>query len=439
MSRLLKIHLATLAVIAASASIACAQAAPASTMSPSVGPGLPSVDGIFHYALRASDMVEFGNSGSSTGNSAVLSGDAAYDSTSVVHPFNMVYAGGLLLGNQYGGHVTTFQNFAIYQGLVVGRWNFGISDSVSYLPQTPTLGLSGIPGVGDLGSQPVQGASSGPAGGALTNNATNVSNSLSGNVERQLTLRTSISGSGSWSILRFPKGDGLENTRYSGDVGLNHRLDPRDTISGTALYSTYSYGGGVGLTMQTRGLNGAFERVLSRTLKMSASAGPMWISSSNSELLPSRLTYDANLGLSYSKGMTNMGVSYTRGVNGGSGVQPGTLSNNVSASIGRTYANDWLVSFSGNYTRSAGLVENGALVGSSTSPFLYSGGTVNLTYGGAQVSHKLTDSFSAFATYNLQHQSIDSSLARQNAFSGLTQTFGVGISFSPRSTSLGQF
>ena len=439
MNRSLKIYIATLVLISASASLACAQAAPASTMSPTVGPGLPSFDGIFHYALRASDMVEFGNAGSGTGNSAVLSGDAAYNSTSVVHPFSMVYAGGLLLGNQYGGHVTTFQNLSLYQGLVVDRWNFGIADSVSYLPQTPTLGLSGIPGVGDLGSQPVQGASGGPAGGALTNNATNVSNALSGNIERQLSLLTSISGSGSWSILRFPKGDGLENTRYSGDLGLNHRLDPRDTISGTAIYSTYSFGGGIGLTMQTRGSNGAFERVLSRSLKMSASAGPMWVSSSNSELLPSRLTYDANLNLGYSKGLTNMGVSYAHGVNGGSGVQPGSLSDDVSASIGRTYAVDWLVSLSGNYTHSSGLVENGALVGSSASPFLYSGGTTNLVYGGAQVSHKLTDSLSAFATYNLQHQSIDSSLARQNAFSGLTQTFGVGISFSPRSTSLGQF
>jgi hypothetical protein len=439
MSRSVKSCVATLALIAATASIACAQAVPVSTMSPSVGPGLPSIDGVFHYALRASEMVEFGDQGTGTGNSAVFSGDAAYNSTSVVHPFSMVYAGGLILGNEYGGHATAFQNLAISQGLVVGRWNFGVTDSVSYLPQTPTLGLSGIPGVGDLGSQPVQGPSSGPAGGVLTNNATNVSNALSGNVERELTQLTSVSGSGSWAILRFPDGNGLENTRYSGDVAINHRLDVRDTITGTGLYSTYSYGGGIDLTMQTRGFNGAFERVLSRSLKMSVSAGPDWISSSNSQLLPSRLTYDANLSLTYFREVTNMSLSYSHGVNGGSGVQAGVLADNLSASIGRRYDQDWLVSFSGNYTRSSGLVQNGALVGSATDPFLYSGGTTNLTYGGAQVSRKLTDSLSAFATYNIQHQSIDESLGLQNAFSGLTQTFGVGISFSPRSTSLGQF
>jgi hypothetical protein len=439
MSRSVKSCVAVLALVAATASVAFAQAVPASTMSPSVGPSLPSVDGVFHYALRASEVSEFGNEGFGTGNSASFSGDAAYNSRSIAHPFGMVYAGGLLLGNQYGGHVTSFQNLAISQGLLVGPWHFEVSDSVSYLPQAPTLGLSGIPGVGDLGSPTDQGAAGGPAGGVLTNNATNVSNALSGSVERELSLRTSVSGSGVWSILRFPKGDGLENTLYTGDISLNHRLDARDTISGSAIYSTYSYGGGINLSMQTRSFNGAFERILSRSLKMSASAGPTWLSSSNSALIPSRVTVSANLNLGYTRGFTIMSLGYSRGVNGGSGVQPGALSDNLSASISRTYGRDWLTSASGNYTHSSGLVQNGAATSSLTSAFPYFGGTTNLTYGGVQVSRRLTDTLSAFATYNIQHQSIDNSLNLQNAFSGLTQTLGVGISFSPHSTSLGQF
>ena len=439
MSGSLKSCVATLALFAATASVACAQAVPASIMSPSVGPSLPSVDGVFHYALRGSENVDIQNGGSSTSNSTTFSGDAGYNSRSVAHPFSMLYAGGLILGNQYDGTVTTFQNLALSQGLVAGRWIFGISDSVSYLPETPTLGLSGIPGVGDLGSQPGQGASSGPAGGVLTNNATNVSNALSGNVEREFTPLTSISGSGSWSILRFPKGEGLGNTRYSGDLALNHRLDPRDTISGSVLYSTYSYGNGINLTMQTRGVNASFDRILSSTLTMSASAGPMWISSSNSALIPSRVTLSTNLNLSYTLGMARMSLSYSRGVNGGSGVQPGALSDDLSASIGRAYGRDWMASLSGSYTRTSGLVQNGALVDTSNPLFSYAGGNTNLIYGGVQVSRRLSDSLSAFASYNLQHQSIDNSLALQNAYSGLTHTFGVGISFSPHSTFLGQF
>ena len=442
MSRSLKIYVATLMLVAATASVACAQAVPASSMSPSVGPGLPSVDGVFHYSLSGSEQIQTGSRESGLGYSTALSGTASYNSRSVARPFGMIYAGGLLFGNLYGNNVTTYQNFAISQGLVTGPWSFGVVDSVSYLPESPTTGLSGIPGVGDLGSQPVQGPSGGPAGGILTNNATNVSNALTGDVERRLSGRTSVSGSATWSFLRFPDNDGLDNTQIVGEAGLNHRLDARDTVSGNVSYSTLSYGSGIDLSIQTRGINGVFQRVLSRTLSLSASVGPLWISSSNSALVPSNLTVATDVSLTYNHRDLTGGVNYTRAVEGGSGVQAGVLADSVSASIGRSYGRDWMTSVSANYTHASGLVQNGAVVGSnagSNANLLYSSGTTNTIYGGTQVSRRLSDSLSVFASYNLQHQSIDSSLASQNAFSGLTQTFGVGITFSPRSTRLGQF
>jgi hypothetical protein len=275
----------------------------------------------------------------------------------------------------------------------------------------------------------------------LTHDSTNVSNALSGSVERRITPRTSISGTGSWSILRFPDGTGLDNTQISGELGLNYRIDTRDTVSGNAVYSTFSYGSGIDLTINTRGLNGVFQRVLSRKLTMSASVGPQWISSSDSALVPSRLTVATDLSLIYSAKYTTASLSYMRGVNGGSGVQAGALSDSVGVSIGRNYGRDWMASVSANYTRTEGLLQSDALAGTPGigAAFPYAGGSGDTFYGGAQVSRRLGNSLSGFASYNLQHQSIDSSLAAQNAFSGLTQTFGVGITFSPRSSRLGQF
>lgn len=436
----MKMHLAALA-LCASAWAAYGQAVPASSMAPTVGPNLSVIDGTFHYSLSGSEMLQRGYTGSGTSYMTSLSGNASYNSRSAVRPFGMLYAGGVLFGNRSGQGVRPFQTFAVSQGLVTARWIFGISDSVSYLPQSPTAGLSGIPGVGDLGSQPIQGPSEGPAGGVLTNSSRSVSNSLSGSVERRITGQTSLSGSGAWTILRFPDSNGLENTQISTNLGLNHRLDARDTISGSASYATYSYGAGIGLTVQTKGINGSYQRVLSKTLSMSASAGPMWISSSNSFEIPSRLTLAANMSLIYSRKFTTASLAYMRGVNGGSGVQPGALSDSFGATIGRTYGRDWMTSLSANYRRTSGLLQNPVLAG--TPPvgvgFLYSGGSSQTAFGGAQVSRRLSDSFSAFASYNLQHQSIDSSLAAQNAFSGLSQTVGIGITFSPRSTRLGQF
>jgi hypothetical protein len=440
-SNSLKISLAVLALAAVTATASFAQAAPASSMSPSIGPGLPSIDGIFHYALTGSEQISTGYAGSGALYSTALSGDASFSSKSEVTPFSMVYAGGLLLGNQYGSTVSTFQSLALSQGLVRGAWNFGISDSISYLPNSPTTGLSGVPGVGDLGLQPIQGPSSGPAGGILTNNAVSISNYLGGNVERRLSALTSISGNGSWMILRFPNGNGLDNTQISGLVGLNHRLDPRDTISGNVSYSTFSYGSGIDLTVQTRGVNGVFQRVLSRTLAMNVSVGPQWINSSNSALVPSRVTVAADASLIYGGKSTNANLSYMRGTNGGSGVQPGASSDSVTASVGRSYGPDWVASLSASYTHTSGLLAPSALVGSPELNALlpYGGGSGNTVFGGAQVSRRLGESLSAFASYNLQHQSIGSTLASQNAFSGFTHTFGIGITFSPRSTRLGQF
>lgn len=440
----IRVALALFAAVVAVAPVAYGQAAPASSLSPTVGPSssLPSLDGVFHYALSASELMQTGYYNSGLGFTTSLSGDAAYSSKSVSHPFTMVYAGGVLMGNQYGQTVTTFQNLAVSQGLVTGKWIFGISDSISYMPQSPTTGLSGIPGIGDLGSVPIQGPSTGPAGGVLTNNSTSVSNALSGTIERRITGRTSVSGTGSWSILRFPDSNtGLDNTQILGEVGLNHQLDARDTISGNVNYSTFSYGGGIGLTVQSKGITGAYQRVLSRTLSMSLSAGPEWISGSDSALVPSELTYSADLGLTYARKFTSASLNYTRGVNGGAGVQPGAISDSVSASAGRTYGRDWMASLTANYTHSAGLLQNGALASPIANElgFAYAGGTINMVYGGAQVSRRLSNSLSAYLSYNLQHQSIDNSLAFQNAYSGLTHTIGIGITFSPRATRLGSF
>jgi hypothetical protein len=276
----------------------------------------------------------------------------------------------------------------------------------------------------------------------LTNNATNVSNTLSGSVVRRLTPLTSLNGTGAWSILRFPNGIGLESSQVMGEVGLSHQLDLRDTVSGNATYSVFSYGSGIDLSIESRGLNAVYSRILSRTLSMSASAGPAWISSSNSALVPSSVILDANVNLSYTRKVLTAALSYARGVNAGSGVQPGALSDTVTAVLGRSYGRDWMASLNADYTRTSGLLQAGALAQAPPSvgfPLLYASGNSDTVYGGAQVTRRLSNALSAYASYNLQHQSIDNSLAAQNAFSGFSHTFGIGISFSPRATRLGQF
>src|SRR5215469_9925615 len=164
-----------------------------SSVVPTLGSALG--DGEVHYSLSAGEVIQHGlYSGSGTDFSTNLSGSVGYSRSSERAPFSMLFSGGLLLTTQSQATVQTYQNASVSQSFAINsRTNFFVSDSVSYIPQSPTTGYSGIAGVGDLGT--IQGPAQGPAGGILTNYGRRVSNSLDGGLERRFTASTSVSGS----------------------------------------------------------------------------------------------------------------------------------------------------------------------------------------------------------------------------------------------------
>jgi hypothetical protein len=440
----IRIAVSTLFIMAGTA--AFGQAAPTAPViaTPGSTMSFPSLAGTLHYALSASQLAQFGYYGSGqTTATTSLSGDAGYTSKSTQAPFSMLFAGGVLFTNESSVGTTTFLNLALSQSLISGRWVLGITDSVSFLPQSPTSGLSGIPGVGDLGGQPVQGPSEGPAGGSLTTEGSRVSNDLGGSAERLITGKTSVSGIGSWSILRFLNDeDGLGNTQILGQVSVNHKIDARDTISGNVSYSVYTFGPGEGgLSLHTLGLNVSGQRIVSRSFTVSGSIGPQWISSSDSAVIPDKVIVGGGASVNYSRGYTNANLGYTRGVNGGSGLQAGAINDTVSGSVARTFDRVWLTSVYGTYTHMTGLASTTASTAPTPTdtPSDFGSGNTSSVYGSIQASRKLGTYTSVFASYSLQHQSVAATLVGQNAFIGTSQTVSVGITFSPRSTHLGQF
>ncbi len=437
----MKIWVGVSALLLSVGSMLYGQAVPNTTIS-STGAnssGFP-LDGTLHYALTASEIVQFGFDGSGGAYSSTnLSADAAYTSKSENRPFNMVLAGGVGLANGQGQGTYTYWNVAATQGLITRRWAFNISDSFSFLPQSPTTGLSGIPGVGDLGALPIQGPSEGPGGGVLTFSGDRVINQVNGSAERQLSPSTSISGLGSWSIIHFLDDNaGLDSSGETGSVALNRRLDARSSASLNAVYSTYSYGdSGVSQgypPFQTKGINLSFQRLLSHSLSMSVSAGPLWISSSDSALVPSRLSVSASASLNYNRKLTNASVGYTRGANAGSGVLGGALSDNITGTVAHTFDRRWVASANMGYSRSTGLQQ-----------FLVAGSPVGVNqvfdtvFFGAQLTRGFGPHWSGYTSYTVEHQSSVYSVMTQNAFIGNTQIFGIGVTFTPGTTRLGQF
>jgi hypothetical protein len=438
----------SLSFVSTMSSVVYGQAVPAgvATVDTSLNPLAP--DGVFHYALSASEIVQFGYYGSGeVTSSTALSGDVAYRSKSLAHPFGLVGAVGVLLPNRSGQGVTTYENVSASQGYLTRKWVFNVEDTFTFLPESPTTGLSGVAGVGDVGVISTPEPGQGPTGGILTVSGDRFGNTLDGSVERKITPATSISGSGSWSTFRFldSQAGGLDYTEISGVVAVNHEINQRSTASVDAVYTVFDYSGShAGVTepnFQTRGINVSYQRLLSRTLTVSGSIGPLWLSSSNSALIPSSLDVAGSGSLIYSRRFTRASVFYSRHVNGGSGVLPGALSDVAGFEAARTFGRDWVVSIPVAYTHSSGLTDLAALNtlegnSASTTPVHEVYETV---YGGVQVRRRFSTNLSGYLSYTVQNQSTNYSLGAQNALSGTSQTFGIGITFAPRSTGLGQF
>ena len=437
MTRFSKCTPFTISALALLFPVAYAQSIPADTGSPpppGVGFSLPRVGGSLNYGISASQLISngfFNDSG--VGYTTSLSGDLAYVSKSQFHPFSAVYSGGVLVG--YDGQKTTaFQSLSFSQVLSTQHWNIVLSDSISYLPESPAVGLSGIPGVGDLGVDPINtviGAT--PGLGILTTYGPRVSNSTSGTVSRTLTGRISLQATGDYSFQRFigdNSGEGTNTSTYGGSVGLNYRLSGRDALAGNYNYSQFSFSDSP-YSFSAQGASLSYSRQWTPRLTTSVSGGPQ-ISSSNSTpaLSGTFVTYAASASASYASRSTSYSLSYSRGINNGSGVIPGAISDSVSLGAHRQFGRVWAVSGDVSYSKNSSL------------PILnsYNFSTDSLAFS-AQATRGFGRHFSGYASYTLEHQSLGGSgvgIAAPNAFSGLYQVVGLGVTYSPNSILLGR-
>jgi hypothetical protein len=346
----------------------------------------------------------------------------------------LVFAGGHSWSGS-GQPSFSFLNLGISQVANVGRWNFVISDNVNYTPATPTTGLSGILGVGDLGLNPVQvGVDNGQ--GVLTNYATRVSNTVVGSVQRQITGKTSVNASGSYGIIRFldsnvsSSSTGLDSDSTTGGGGVSHRIDARTTLGGNYSYSTYNFTGNTfgipapSFVSQTASL--VYTHQFTRKFSVNASAGPQWtrIDSLNST---QDLSLFADISGEYTGEFSHASVGYVRSTNSGFGVTGGSRSDSVMFLANRAIARVWNTALTSSYTRSESLPS--ALV----IPFSF-----NTTLGGVQVSRAIVRSLSAYASFTVANQSSKGGGASVNAFSGFSQVLGLGLTYSPTSIHVGR-
>jgi len=386
------------------------------------GFNLPSKIGTLSYSLSASEQIETGYYGGGVYAGTSFNGNLAYLSKSENNPFSVVYSGGLFLSNIPGNSTAeTYQNVAASQVFRTRSWVFVASDSFSYLPGSPTTGLSGVAGVGDVGVFPVQ-TGIGPDQSILTNYSSRIGNGLEGSATWQLTPSLDLEGSANWQILRFTGGDPGYNTNQIGaTVGPNYRIDARNSIGASAYYSKVTYPGFEEYEIETEGATVNYSRAWSRRLSTTISLGPARIHGTTNTAIPSQWTTTGSATATYATRTTGFFASYDRAVSGGSGVIFGTLTDSVSIGMNRPLSRDWILGLDLGYSHNVSLASvEGAIP------------VYNSIFGAAQISRRLTDSLSMYASYTAISQSIqDQPVNQPNAFNGLSNTFAIGITFAP--------
>jgi hypothetical protein len=401
-----------------------AQVVPAAT-----GPGGPLVSGNVGYSLYYSQTATLyganqANEGSQVSSIAAATLDYARPSSRL--PLNLNYGGGYVWsieGPSLGTGV--FQHFVVSQGIVQRRWNVLASDGVSYTPEAPTTGFSGVAGTGEpIGGSGTNASSS---ESILTLNTRTLSNLASASLGFALNYATTLSASGGLQLLRFPDGNGLNSDGQDASAGITRRINALNSISGQYLYSRFSYGAspyssGVSGSFDTSSISFEYQRTWNRQIKTDVAVGPQWTTGSVNALVPATKGLMANAAVDYAFRKESAGVSYNRGIEGGLGFLPGGTVNSVDGHFSRTFAGSLTIGATGSYFR--------------TVPLGNLGGATDARFGGVQISQRLGRHLNAFASYTAIDQSsgLSGSTPQGNVLNQLYQVIGFGITCTPRET-----
>ncbi|MGA3079782.1 MAG: hypothetical protein ABSD44_00200 [Terracidiphilus sp.] len=397
-----------LAMLFAVSAAARAQVEPAATDAAALLAG-----GTLHYDLRYSQTAQFYGGPEGDLQRSVVSGEVAYSGSKEALPFNLTYSGGdmwTISGTSEGSGV--FQHLLVSQGFLRRKWSFTVSDNVSYLPQAATTGFSGIPGVGILPGSPGE-----PTQPILTLNTRSINNAVSPDFTYNLDYATKVSIGGSYGILRFPDGNGLEVDSMQVAPQVERRLDALNSLTGQYVFSRFTYTQ-FAFAMETQSALFGYQRTWSRRFKTTFALGPEWVRSSDSAAIPSSTHLTANANASYEARSTTVTLSYSQASTGGAGVttEPGTHIQDVNGAFSRQFGRNLTITATGTYMRTQGLLN---------------GGSINGVFGGVAATRQLGRYISVFANYTAIKQSSSAALPT-NAISGLSQVAAFGVGYSPR-------
>ena len=398
----MKVWLALLAVLAAVCSTLNAQVAPAGT----------GVATNFSYVIRYGQTAHLGE-GLGNWQTATPSGEVDFTNGHRKTPFSLIYAGGYtwtLTGpTQYS--TGFFQRLSLHQVMEGGKWKASLGNDVSYRPEAPFTGFSGIPGTGE----PIGAPSPPPSQSILTLGTHALDNLATGELTRILSPAFSVSVGATYDLLFFPDSNGLNTNHLSAQTELARRISRRSSVFGAYIFNQFSYPD-VSLTTNANVVMAGYEHAFSRRFHVNLSAGPGWVTSSNNNVVPASTIVNANAGLDYQMPAGSAFVRYDRSTSGGSGFLLGQLSDTLDGGYSRMFARTFTAEVTGGYRRIQPLNKSAI---------------IHAEVAAVQGSWRFGEHLSGFANYTVVAQESAGPLP-SNAVSGPLQTISFGIAYAMR-------
>ena len=342
----------------------------------------------------------------------------------------MNYSGGGTFSNDGGVENSVIQQLDLNEKLSWRRVQLTFIEQLNYLPESSFgyNGLSGValPGGGSTGLQ--QGLA--PAGTILTTRGQRISNTSLGQVDTQLTRRSSLTFLGGYTLLHYFDNDLLDIKDTILQAGYNYQMTRKDTVAVFYRFSGYRYNG-VNQSINDNLLQVSYGRRVTGHFSFQIAAGPEFtfsttpITTNSGSATPSggstsQLFWSLNSSVQYLLRRTNLTASYTHGVSGGSGVLAGSLADTATGTVSRQVSRRFNGTLNFGYSRNKGL--NTSTATPTTQSYGY-------WFGGVNFAYALGRSLDLSLGYLLQYQDSNSTFCIGASCSqSLTRnqiTFGV--------------
>jgi len=387
----------------------------------------------------------------------------------------MDYIGGVAYYDQSGIGVQQLQQFDIDNRINWKRGQLAIRDSFSYLPEG-TFGFGAYggggaydSGVGSLGSGLLGGgAFAGQSSAFSGGNGLNIglgvvpriTNFALADVVEELTPKSSVTFAAGYGLLHFygnltdqnslvgiPLQENVSfigSSEYTGQVGYNRTLTPRDQFAVSYGYQAFDFSV-VGTAFHSNVVQVMYGHRISGRMDFVISAGPQFtrinqqqcniptipavscsgLGGTVSTVGDSRVGAAGRVQLRYRFPRTSVSLSYQRYDTNGSGIFAGALSDIVAADAKRPLSRVWDAFANAGYSRNSQLQLPGSVVSSGVFSYVFAGAGLHRQFG---------RSLRGFVSYQFNYVSFNNGCPLGTACSNTTQNHvgSIGLDWTPR-------